>query len=284
MRTSRHLRKLVDEVQRVLSKTPEFAAYSCPRRNVLMGQTMKAGGWWPDRQARLLNRLEAKYTGAVHERIDLAPAAVGRLSNEIRHRSHSTLDEVLERVDSYSGAEAVELEANGGRRPTRLEILVVPWLHFLGRFLVRQGFRDGQVGLAEARIQAYYRYLTLLRCRKGPDSQPSSIFRRLIPKTQPAVKEDAPPGQSLSPFSVRDPLAIGLAALLLLLPFHLLIKSAAARSAGPRVEGSDHCGADVRRTLANARSHAHFILFLVDHAVDDRVCGTGTRRIDRFTL
>ncbi len=218
--------ELVDEVQRVLSKTPEFAAYSCPRRNVLMGQTMKAGGWWPDRQVRLLNRLEAKYAGAVHERIDLAPAAVGRLSNEIRHRSHSTLDEVLERVDSYSGAEAVELEANGGRRPTRLEILVVPWLHFLGRFLLHQGYRDGQVGLAEARIQAYYRYLTLLRCRKGPDSQPSSIFRRLIPKTQPAVKEDAPPGQSLSPFSVRDPLAIGLAALLLLLPFHLLIKSA----------------------------------------------------------
>jgi len=62
---------LLDEIRTLLSEGPKFAAYSCPRRNTLLGRRMEAGGWWPDRQIRLINRLEASYSGVVNETVDL---------------------------------------------------------------------------------------------------------------------------------------------------------------------------------------------------------------------
>jgi hypothetical protein len=223
---------LIDEIQQVLSEGAKFPAYSCPRRNTLLGHRMTAGGWWPDRQVRLINRLEASYAGVVHEIVDVPPAAVGRLQNELLHQSHSNLSELLARVDSYSRLEAEDAQATAKPRPLRLEVYIRPWLHFLHRFVGQRGFCDGSTGLAEARVQAYYLHLRHLRRRYGPESEASALFRRLIPKNDPQVDADRQAGVPLSPLSVRDPLAIGLAVLLLLLPFHLLIKSVLPGSLG----------------------------------------------------
>ena len=50
----------------------EFVAYAFPRRNRILGGWLRATGWYPDRQTRLLRRGSCRYAGdrPVHEVVE----------------------------------------------------------------------------------------------------------------------------------------------------------------------------------------------------------------------
>ncbi len=228
--------ELLSEVDALLLRGPDKPAYSVPRRNRLLGRWMTAGGWRPDRQVRLINRLDCTYAGSIHERVELPEARIGRLNNNLLHRTHSTYGSLLERTDRYSRMEAEE--AREGRfRPASLSVVTRPLAHFLRRYVLQLGFRDGREGLIEARVQAYYRYLTLLRIRMGPDAEAGTLGRWLLPRQDPNLQpHDTPFHEPDAPRFVfampTDVMAIGLMLLLMLLPFYLPIKQALPGPAG----------------------------------------------------
>ncbi|HZT95998.1 MAG TPA: hypothetical protein VFB34_04090, partial [Chloroflexota bacterium] len=218
----------------LLIRGPDMPAYSIPRRNNLLGRWMKAGGWWPDRQVRLINRLDGWYTGRIHERVELPDGRIGRLRSRLLHRSHSSYADVLERIERYSKLEAVDA-AEEHRTATRADILAAPAFHFLSRYLVKAGFRDGRTGLIEARLQAYYRYLSLTRIRYGPEATSGGLGRWLLPRNPGSLGENdiAPEEPSrYAPAVPRDVMSLALLALLVLLPFYLPLKEVIPGSVG----------------------------------------------------
>jgi O-Antigen ligase len=209
------------EIDGLFEQDLRLPAYSVPRQSHHFGRRLRHGGWWPDRQTRLLNRLEASFIGAVHERVDLPDASVGRLRGAIEHYTHDTVASVVERVQTYSYLEAEEAEAAGLRRPSSVALWLSPLAHLMWRYIFRAEFLDGNAGFVEARLQAYYRHLILVRRREGPSAAPRPISRYLIPGE---LKPNARPIEETPLPFPTDALALGLIALLVLLPFHLVVK------------------------------------------------------------
>ena len=67
------------EIESVLAGSPEHDGYTVPRLSTFLGRIMRHGGWYPDRQLRLLRRTRARLsTRRVHEGF-LVSGSVGRL-------------------------------------------------------------------------------------------------------------------------------------------------------------------------------------------------------------
>lgn len=212
---------LKSEVDSLIATGPVLSSYSVPRKNIHFGQRLRHGGWWPDRQTRLISRLETNFSGMVHERADVPQAAIGELRHALTHRTHNSVAEVLQKIETYSELEALGSTAHRESRPSQVSVALSPIWHLLWRYFFLLGFLDGQVGFVEARLQSYYRHLVLLRRRVGENAQPSAFFRRLIPKDpQPFSSSVA---ERIPPFP-RDVLSLGFMLLLVWLPFHLVLK------------------------------------------------------------
>jgi len=143
--------------------SPQFDAYSFPRRSSFCGQVICYSGWHPDRVTRLFKRGTAKFSDdLVHERL-LATSPVGRLQCPIEHESYRNLEDVLNKANTYSTAGAAGQHCRGETAGLWTAVSHACWA-FLRTYLFRLGFLDGKLGFVLAISIAegtYYRYLKL---------------------------------------------------------------------------------------------------------------------------
>ncbi|MCS6802021.1 MAG: glycosyltransferase family 2 protein [Chloroflexota bacterium] len=157
-------RQLAAEARAALER-PE-AGFWIPRRNIILGHRMRGGGWWPDKQLRLLRRERARYDPAqgVHEvaRLD-GPA--GELTSPIIHYNYRHLRQLFVKQWRYAQQDALDRVRRGERvRPHHL--LAQPARAFHRRFIQWHGYRDGLLGLFLAGLLAWYELVTLLLVRR----------------------------------------------------------------------------------------------------------------------
>jgi glycosyltransferase involved in cell wall biosynthesis len=162
------------EIEAVLA-SPQFDVYDFPRLSSYCGQNMLHSGWYPDRVTRLFRRGAAKFSDdLVHESI-MTGHAVGQLQSPLLHDSFRSLEEVLEKVNSYSSAGARSLH-NRGKRSSLGKALTHGIWAFVRTYLLRRGFLDGRMGLVLAISNAegtYYRYLKLWLINREASKPPS---------------------------------------------------------------------------------------------------------------
>lgn len=138
---------LANDVRAIVSATTTAVGYWIPRHNRFFGQTLRGGGWYPDRQLRLLYRSAARYdeTRLVHEFADLQGEAA-TLQGHFTHHNIEYLGEFWQKQTNYALAQARTLAAAGRR--TRLRNFVgAPAREFGRRYLSLGGWRDGLLGL-----------------------------------------------------------------------------------------------------------------------------------------
>lgn len=151
---------------------PTHDAYRINRRSSYCGQYMRHSGWWPDRVTRLFRRGTARFSDAlVHESLQVSGPA-GELAGELLHESYVDFEEVLDKVDRYSTAGALQLDQRGVQGSLAKALSHGAWA-FVRTYLVRRGFLDGRLGFALALSNAqetYYRYLKLwlLQSKRQP--------------------------------------------------------------------------------------------------------------------
>ena len=82
--------------------TEGHAGYWLPRRNRILGGWLRATGWHPDRQLRLLRRADARYVDdrPVHETVKLDGSA-GIMKAGLRHEGPSTAGEFRRKQSLY---------------------------------------------------------------------------------------------------------------------------------------------------------------------------------------
>lgn len=138
------------------SRSSNIAGYWIPRYNQFFGRVLRGGGWYPDRQLRLLRRDRAHYdeNRLVHEFADLEGEA-GTLNGHILHLNIERLGELWQKQSAYALQEAQTL-FRGGRRARWRNFLGAPAREFARRYLALGGWRDGAVGLLMCGTLAYF--------------------------------------------------------------------------------------------------------------------------------
>ena len=151
---------LAAEVSRAVEEA-EHAGYWLPRRNVFWGHALRGGGWWPDRQLRLLSVGHSRYDPerAVHEQAEVR-GTTGVLSAPLEHINYESRPEFRAKQRAYARMEAGRRAALVGAPPARA-LLLQPARELKRRLLHLGGWRDGLLGLWLCAMMGYYEWLTL---------------------------------------------------------------------------------------------------------------------------
>lgn len=133
--------------------------YWIPRHNLYFGQRLRGGGWYPDRQLRLLRRDHARYdeTRPVHEYAAI-DGSVSELHGHLIHINIETWPELHRKQRRYAILEAQTL-AQAGTRAKWRNLIGQPLREINRRFVRWHGYRDGRLGLTLALVMAYYEWV-----------------------------------------------------------------------------------------------------------------------------
>lgn len=161
---------LAAEVRAVVAAGGPEVGWWVPRRNFFWGREVRASGWAPDYQLRLLRVDGAHYdpTQHVHEVATLDGAA-GRLREPLLHINYDSWGEFWQKQRGYARHEGAKLAAQGLRWKPR-NLLLQPPRAFYRRFITWGGWRDGLLGLQLALAMAWWEgaaYLELKRLGEG---------------------------------------------------------------------------------------------------------------------
>ena len=164
------------EIERVLQEAVH-EAYEVPRLSSYCGRFLRHGGWWPDRVVRLFRRGRARFNDVpVHERL-VVEGSIGRLTNPLIHHTFRNLEQLLDKVNSYSSAGAQALHARGKRASLGKAVARALWA-FLRTYVLRLGLLDGREGFMLAVSTAegtYYRYLKLMYLQEQADGAHTEV-------------------------------------------------------------------------------------------------------------
>ncbi len=151
------------EIEAAIAAPGDKAAFMLPRRSSFCGRFMRHSGWWPDYVRRLFRRGTARFSDdRGHDRL-IVNGAVGRLSSPIHHETVTSLEQLIDKMNSYSAMTARNLHENGRSASILTALLHGGWAFFRTYFL-RAGFLDGREGMMLAIANAensYYRYAKL---------------------------------------------------------------------------------------------------------------------------
>lgn len=165
--------QLAEEIREAIAQ-PVAEGYRLPRFSSFCGQFIEHGGWRPDYTLRLVRRDRAGFTDHflhAHMTVDGRRAD---LASPIIHYSYRDLDDVLDKLNRYSRGAAIDAHERGQGSSLGRALASGLWA-FLRTYLLRQGFRDGRLGLVLALYNGqttYYKYLRLwLMQRAAPPAR-----------------------------------------------------------------------------------------------------------------
>lgn len=150
---------LAAEVRRAVAHAGDgegAAGYWIPRENAFWGHRLRGGGWWPDRQLRLLAVARARYDPdrAVHEVAEVE-GTTDSLDAPLVHLNYASWAEFRAKQRAYARLEAGRRVAEDQRwRPRHL--VTRPLREAWRRYVVLSGWRDGPLGLALALAMGWY--------------------------------------------------------------------------------------------------------------------------------
>ena len=155
---------LAAEVQALMREGPASPGYLITRVAHYLGRWVRSTDWYPDYHLRLYNRRAARWSERrVHESVEVDGLAKGgkrlpRLRGELLHYPYRNMSDHLRKIDTYTTLAAEQWQAEG-KRVTAMQALIYPRLAFFRNYVLRQGFRDGQVGLLISLLNSHYVFL-----------------------------------------------------------------------------------------------------------------------------
>ncbi|HEY3297838.1 MAG TPA: glycosyltransferase family 2 protein [Armatimonadota bacterium] len=156
--------ELAEEIRGVMSRS-DYSAYEIPRQNFFLGKPMRHGGWYPDRQLRLLRKGIGEFANVpLHEHIRFSDdqVRVRRLKNPLLHHTYPSVNDFLAKADRYTDIE-VDTAIKEGHAPKSLIFSMVTAFpsKFGEVYLYKGGWKDGLHGFIAAvlmSVRVFVRY------------------------------------------------------------------------------------------------------------------------------
>jgi glycosyltransferase involved in cell wall biosynthesis len=151
--------ELKDELEDLLARGPEHAAYTINRDVYFLGRRIRYSGWQHDRVARLFRRGAAYYENRrVHSLLHTnGEAPLLRRSIE-HHMVDRSFDEYAFRIARYGYWGAAQCWRDG-TRCSALAVALRPLWRFIRTYVLQRGFLDGARGLVFCVLQSYGTYM-----------------------------------------------------------------------------------------------------------------------------
>jgi len=158
--------ELARSIRALFEDTPKRSAY---RLRILPLHNFQLRGhpWTATHKpVRLYRKSRAGFKDSpVYDTVVVREGRTGTLRGMVNHRSFRSLSHHVEKVNSYSSAQAEELFRRG-RNPWAVELLFVPPLAFLKQFLLRREFVNGIDGVIVSYMYAFQRFIRLAKTRE----------------------------------------------------------------------------------------------------------------------
>lgn len=159
--------QLRDEIIALFEKAePACSAYRM-QRTELYSFHDRPHPWAPTSDwVRLFRKDRAGYKDStVHDTVVVRQGKTGRLRGRFWHRSFRSFRHHVDKVNSYSSAQA-EDRFRKGRNPSWLTLLFTPPLAFLKCFILRREFVNGIDGVLISYMYAFQRFIRLAKTRE----------------------------------------------------------------------------------------------------------------------
>lgn len=148
------------EILKVIKNPTDIALYAIPRRNIILGEEMKHGGWWPDYVKRLMKKdAFVKWEGDLHEN-PVVEGKLGHLKNPLVHIKHAKLSEMVEKTNKWSEIEAKLLLKSGHPKMAGWRFFRIMATELWYRLIKLKGFLDGTEGVVYAIYQMWSKFIT----------------------------------------------------------------------------------------------------------------------------
>ena len=150
--------ELAEEIQAAIG-SGRYDVYAIPRRNYLGTHWIRYGGWYPSAQVKLFKRSVFRWEETtVHPRA-ITNRACGELRGDLLHFSYRDLADFVQKQDRHTTLEAQKWVMDG-RRVTLGKALWRTVDRFVRSYALKQGFRDGWLGLVLAWRAGTYQWLS----------------------------------------------------------------------------------------------------------------------------
>ncbi|HRN69592.1 MAG TPA: glycosyltransferase family 2 protein [Candidatus Woesebacteria bacterium] len=166
--------KLAEEVEQIIIKTKEFfkensnsqvsipTYFKVPRQNIFgRKKWLKHGGWWPDYQMRLINKMYFKNWPKEIHSTPIIEGELGYLQNPILHYFHGNLEKMVKKTMVFENIES-QLLFEAGRPVTTTTFFRKFFGELYRRLIKNAGFKDGPIGIIESLYQAYSKTITYI--------------------------------------------------------------------------------------------------------------------------
>jgi (heptosyl)LPS beta-1,4-glucosyltransferase len=152
-------------IQNKLASGQTHLLYQFPRKNFFNDRWVRFGGWYPDYISRLYDKTKISFKeSSVHEKLHPDNGS-GLIGEPLLHYSYEGLADYIDRLNRYSTLFAEEKSRSGWTAGCS-HLYLRPPLTFFKNFILRQGFRDGFLGVFLALAAAFYTYLKYAKTRK----------------------------------------------------------------------------------------------------------------------
>lgn len=152
-------------IQQELEMGSGHPLYQFPRKNFFGSRWVRFGGWYPDKISRLYDKTRVSFTESrVHEKLNPDDDS-GLIGEPLLHYSYEGLADYIDRLNRYSTLFAEE-KGQSGWTAGLGHLYLRPPLTFFKNFILRQGFREGFLGMFLALSAAFYTYLKYAKTRK----------------------------------------------------------------------------------------------------------------------
>lgn len=143
-----------------LKENRDNAGYRVIRENIILGKNLKKGGWYPDRQIRLINKKSLeKWQGNLHE-FPIIKGKIKDLRGSIYHLTHRGINWCLKKTIIYTDEVARLLFEGQHPNIKWWHLLIAPAREFYKRGIKEKGIFEGLEGLITVIYSTFDTFIT----------------------------------------------------------------------------------------------------------------------------
>lgn len=157
---------LRDEIVALFAAGPQHDAYTLPILPLYNFQEHAHPLTAHHHPVRLYRKSRAGFKDStVHDTVMVREGRIGHLRGMVNHRSFRSLTHHVDKVNSYSSAQAEDRYAKG-RNPSWLALLLTPPLSFFKSLILRREILNGIDGIVVSYMFAFQRFIRLAKTRE----------------------------------------------------------------------------------------------------------------------
>lgn len=147
----------------VMMNLSNYSAFALSRQNIIFGEKVKYGPFWPDWVIRLLKKSDFEsWIGKVHE-YPKFKGELGYSKNSLLHLTHRDVDQIVLKSLEWSNIDAkLRLESNHPKM-TGFRFIRILITETMNQGILRKGFFNGTVGVVDSMLQVFSMFITYVR-------------------------------------------------------------------------------------------------------------------------